>query len=74
MIVTDFDGFVATADAVGGAVVCIPEAIVAERSKLTLDAGTQRLSGIELLSLHGLAAVPAWGAKTTRPAPTASRA
>ena len=51
VIVTDFSGFVATADALGGAVVCIPEAIVSANSQLALEPGTQRLNGIELLSL-----------------------
>lgn len=51
VIVTDFNGFEATADALGGAVVCIPEPIVAEPAKLTLEPGIQRLNGTELLGL-----------------------
>ena len=51
VIATDFGGFEATADAVGGGLVCIPEAIDAERSQLMLQPGVQVLNGTELLAL-----------------------
>lgn len=51
VVVTDFAGFIDAADSLGGAMMCIPEPIEAERAHLSLEAGWQRLAGDDLLML-----------------------